>query len=131
MRELFVKHNIKLVVLFGSRARGEPWPDSDWDLAVLFDPENYKQNQHNVAGLRKELLRELCSVLGTSRVDLVILNQASPYLRYQVAKSGTPLYEEKKGDFASFASLAVRSYSDSKVFMKAGKRYLEKRAGRG
>ncbi len=100
MRDFCLKHNIKLAVLFGSRAKGEPRPDSDWDLAILFKKDFYDNNKNNLAGLRKNLLKELCLLLETSQVDLVILNRVSPFLRYQVAKSGIPLFEETKNDFA-------------------------------
>ncbi len=126
-----IMHNIKLAVLFGSRAKGEPRPDSDWDLAILFKDDFYDHNKHNLAVIKKNLLKELCSLLETSQVDLVILNRVSPFLRYRVAKSGLPLFEENEGEFASFVSLAVRGYSDSMVFTKASKKYLEKRAGHG
>ena len=124
-------HNIKLAVLFGSRAKGESRPDSDWDLAILFKDDFFDNNKHNLAVIKKNLIKELCSLFETSKVDLVILNRVSPFLRYRVAKSGLPLFEENVGDFASFVSLAVRSYSDSMVFTKAGKRYLEKRVLNG
>jgi predicted nucleotidyltransferase len=32
--------NLKLLILFGSRARGEHRPDSDWDLAISYDETN-------------------------------------------------------------------------------------------
>jgi predicted nucleotidyltransferase len=34
MKELAIKHNIEKVVLFGSRARGDHSPVSDYDVAV-------------------------------------------------------------------------------------------------
>ncbi len=131
IKEFCLKHNIQLAVLFGSRAKGEPRSDSDWDLAILVKSDFYKKEKNNPSGFRKSLLKELCFLLKTSQVDLVILNRVSPFLRYQVAKSGILLFEEKKGVFASFVSLAVRSYSDSFLFTRAGKRYLEKRALHG
>lgn len=30
---------LKLLVLFGSRVRGDHFPSSDWDFALLFDEE--------------------------------------------------------------------------------------------
>ncbi|MDR1226506.1 MAG: nucleotidyltransferase domain-containing protein [Prevotellaceae bacterium] len=29
------------VILFGSQARGDAWPDSDWDLLALLDRKYY------------------------------------------------------------------------------------------
>ncbi len=58
-KEFCLKHNIQLAVLFGSRAKGEPRPDSDWDLAILLKNDFYNQQKNNVAILRKNLLKEL------------------------------------------------------------------------
>ncbi|MCY7393637.1 MAG: nucleotidyltransferase domain-containing protein, partial [Leptolyngbyaceae cyanobacterium CAN_BIN12] len=34
---------LRLLVLFGSRARGDHFPSSDWDFALLFDEELRQQ----------------------------------------------------------------------------------------
>jgi predicted nucleotidyltransferase len=44
------------VVLFGSRARGEAGPDSDWDLCVIL-PDDIRPQQFTAAGLWKEVSR--------------------------------------------------------------------------
>ncbi len=125
------RNKIKLAVLFGSRANETARPDSDWDLAFHIKAEAYNPEPVNLALLKKNLIKELCVLLQTSQVDIVILNRASPFLKYWVVKSGKPVYQEKEGDFASFASLAVRGYSDSFVFRKAGKEYLDRKSLNG
>jgi len=130
-RLLCEKHGVRLAILFGSRAKGEAGSESDWDLAFLIDEEKQKIDRPLLASLKKNLIKDLSNHLKTSQIDLVILNRASPFLKYQVAQSGKPLYQVKEGEFASFVSLAVRSYSDSFIFRDAGKKYLEMRSSNG
>ncbi len=130
-RSLCEKHGVHLAIIFGSRAKVEAGSDSDWDLAFWINEEKQKMDRQNLAKLKKNLIKDLCNHLKTPLIDLVILNRASPFLKYQVAQNGKPVYQEKEGDFAAFVSLAVRSYSDSFIFRDAGKKYLEMRSSNG
>src|SRR5438552_824836 len=60
------REGLELLVLFGSRARGEARQGSDWDFGYLaderFDP--------------LDLLLPLVTALGTDRIDLVDLRRA-------------------------------------------------------
>jgi len=130
-RLLCKKHEVRLAILFGSRAKGEAGSESDWDLAFLINEAKQKMDRPWLTALKKSLIKDLCNHLKTSQIDLVILNRASPFLKYQIAQNGRPLYQAKEGEFASFVSLAIRSYSDSYIFRNAGKKYLEMRPFNG
>lgn len=117
------RHGIRLAVLFGSRSRGLARPDSDWDFAFWLEPRTTDASR--LAGKKRAITRELCVLLRTSRVDVVLLNFASPLMRYQVARHGRPVYQDRSDRFASFVSLAIRSYSDGKLFSRAERLYLE------
>lgn len=71
------------VYLFGSTARGEDRPDSDVDVAVLFDvtpPSGLSGPALTLAGdLERALAR---------RVDLVVLNSASADLVHRILRDG-------------------------------------------
>ncbi len=116
------RHRVEVAVLFGSRAKGTCSPDSDWDLAFQVPPP---EDDLELSQIKRAMVREICTLLKTSRVDVVLLNRASPLLRYQVAINGEPVFEKESDSFASFASYAVRSYSDGWVFREAEKRYLK------
>ena len=75
--------------LFGSRARGAGQAHSDIDIAVFVDEERIEPT---VFGYRSELTAALMSDLGTNRVDVVILNSASPLLYHRVLRDGSRLF---------------------------------------
>jgi predicted nucleotidyltransferase len=102
-------HGLELLVLFGSRGRREGQSHSDWDFAYL-----------GTGTLDVERLRaELSLILETDNVDLVNLNRSSGLLRYRVAKDGMPVFESRKGVFASFWLDAVRFYYDARPVLEA------------
>jgi predicted nucleotidyltransferase len=76
---------LDLLMLFGSRARGDAQPDSDWDLGYLaaptFDPATF--------------LAAVVERLGSDRVDLVDLSRASGLLRYRAARDGVAIFERR------------------------------------
>ncbi|QUL99293.1 MAG: nucleotidyltransferase domain-containing protein [Candidatus Fermentithermobacillus carboniphilus] len=122
------RHGVSLAVLFGSQARGRATDASDIDLAVLMEDKGYARDLLCLARERRQFMKDLITYLQTADVDLVILNHANPLLRFQVAKTGKPVYEGMPGLFAQFCSLAVRQHEDSKVFYQAMDRYLKQAA---
>lgn len=81
---LAVFPNVQAIYVYGSFARGEQWPDSDIDLAILRDAGAPSWNRLEVdADLASRLQRE---------VDLVDLRSASDVLRREVLESGRLLY---------------------------------------
>jgi predicted nucleotidyltransferase len=115
MIPLFRKPDLQLAILFGSRGKGEPQPNSDYDLAVQFD---------GTADL-VALTNETMQLLGVTDVDLVDLRRVSSLLLMQVATSGVVLHEREPGLFRRFQSLAYRRYWDTTKFRRAQKRALE------
>lgn len=77
---------VVLAYLFGSAARGTMGPLSDVDVAVRFSDRGA-----DVFNERLRMHDELCRHLGTDRVDLVDLDEASPVLRYNVIRDGIVL----------------------------------------
>jgi predicted nucleotidyltransferase len=74
---------VAAVLLFGSRATGRARPDSDIDLAVLLAAPPGDPSE-----IRRELLERLVGAVATERVDLVLLDEASAALAFQVLKYG-------------------------------------------
>lgn len=77
---------VALAYLFGSAARGTTGPLSDVDVAVKFidwSPDGF--------AARLRMHDALCRHLGSDRIDLVDLDEASPVLRYNVIRDGIVL----------------------------------------
>ncbi len=84
---------VKLVYFFGSRAKNQAGPLSDYDFAVYFDPT---LNSRKMGELRDELHGKLSLGLKTDKVDVVVLNSAQgPEFKYNVIKEGLLFYEQE------------------------------------
>lgn len=83
--EICRQNGVRSMSLFGSIARGEETPESDIDLLVVF-----KEDKSLLKLVRFE--RELSQALGRP-VDLLTEAAISPYLREQIFREKTVLYE--------------------------------------
>jgi predicted nucleotidyltransferase len=100
---------LKLFILFGSRARGDHDPTSDWDLAFLSNPaEVADYPPFWFPG--SELLPLLSELAGipSDRVDLVDLSTCSDILAHYVARDGQLIYERDPGEFVRFQQQALK-----------------------
>jgi predicted nucleotidyltransferase len=101
---------LTLLLLFGSRARGDAGTASDWDFGYIgsgiFDPDR--------------LLPVLLSTLGSDRVDLVDLQRAGGLLRFRAARDGRPVYEAEPDAFARFWLDAVLFWCDVAPIVQRG-----------
>lgn len=106
---LFNDEGLRLVLIFGSVVLGKVHRRSDIDLAFLFD------KPVDILTLTNRVIK----LLHTDNVDVIAMRDASPLLRFSVAKNGRVLYERTPGLFNEFYSLAFRMYVDTKKLREA------------
>ncbi|MFQ6046350.1 MAG: nucleotidyltransferase family protein [Gemmatimonadales bacterium] len=111
----------RLIVLFGSASRRDARVPEDLDLGVL------GARPLDTVAVTNRLIREL----GVQQVDVADLNRADPLLLAVVARDGVPLFEAEPGEFARFASLAMRRYADTRKFREFERQEIRDRLGRG
>ena len=116
------KHNIQLLVLHGSQAKGNARDKSDIDIGIL--SQGKLDLDHQIA-----LLSDFGEIFG-EKFDPVFLNGAEPLISYQVALYGKPLFEEKEGTFQRFKIQVIARYMDSKKFRIMEKIYLKRAVGK-
>ena len=88
------EHGLLAAFLFGSHAEGRAHRESDVDVGVLLDREALPTARARFErGL--ELSTRLQDVLGSGRVDLVVLNEAPPGLGRHVVVSGRCLLDRE------------------------------------
>ena len=83
------KYRVRRLDLFGSQAKGTADAESDVDLLVEYEPGH-------VPGLLGflRLEEELKALFGSYSVDLVSRGGLSPYLRDEILRTRSPLYEQ-------------------------------------
>lgn len=101
---------LELLLLFGSRARDDAHPRSDWDFAYLATPVL------DVA----DLLDRLVTRIGADRVDLADLRRAGGLLRYRAARDGRVVFEGRAGLADAFWLEAVRFWCDAAPVLQPG-----------
>ena len=111
---------LRLIVLFGSSARGASGKESDIDLGVL--------TEHPLSPAQRLKLWSALSSLLPTDVDLTVLNHADPLVNYQVASQGVVLLEMVPNAWETWKSYAIRHYWDTSKFREALNTYLASRA---
>ena len=119
LRSLAETYDLRLVVLFGSWARGRAGQDSDVDVGVLV--------KRPLSAPQRPRLWSALSQLFQAEVDLTVLNHVAPVVGYQVARDGVVLFEAEPGDWEGWKSYAVRRFWDTHKHRQALEGYLARR----
>ena len=120
LKPLTRKFGLRLIVLFGSTARGVTNRDSDIDLGVL--------SEKPLSPVQRQRLWSALSTLFPADVDLTVLNHADPLVSYQIASEGVILFETVSFAWETWKSYAVRRYWDTHKFRESQSVYLARRA---
>lgn len=91
------------VYVYGSFARGEDWPGSDLDIAVLLPPEQRIPDLLELMGaISKRVHRD---------VDVVDLRRVGDVLRREVLESGRSLFESDPEKVLAWEASAMSRYA--------------------
>jgi len=101
---------LEMLMLFGSRARGDAHPQSDWDIGYLATDAVDVDAWLGTLGER----------VGSGRVDLADLRRSSGLLRYHVARDGRLIYEARPGLGERFCLEAAQFWCDAAPALQRG-----------
>lgn len=108
-RNYFSAHKeVLCVYLFGSAAKGKENKFSDVDIAVLFD---FAVDQEQYSQKKLSIMDNLSRSFDRN-VDVVVLNEASSFLKFQIIKNGLRIYEHPKRTTRDFEARAIMEYFD-------------------
>ena len=93
--------------LFGSQARGQAQPHSDFDVAVYVE-----RVPDAPFGYEAELATDLMAALGDDRMDVVLLNRAPPLLYHRVLRDGVRLFSREQRATTAREGAALSRYCD-------------------
>jgi uncharacterized protein len=113
------KHNLSLVLLYGSQASGKIRKDSDIDIAVLgISPISTEE----LIGLHNEFAQ----IFEAKEIDVKSLHNTDSLFRYQVMQNAILLYS-RSYDYNTFKAYAFRNYHDSKDLFRLKEILTKKR----
>ena len=115
LKPLWDRGEFRLIVLFGSMAKGSGGPSSDVDLGLL-----PRETMDEI-----QVTAEVIRLTHCNDVDLVDLTRADPLTAMEVARAGQILFCEDPSVFTEFRSLAFRRYVDAEKLRKAQRRALD------
>ena len=115
-------NNVIFAYLFGGLAEGKVSPLSDIDIAVFLKPT------HDVVEYKLGLFERLADSLGTSEIDLVILNTAPISFTGRILQKKQLLIDKDPPRRHEFESVSLRKFFD---FKKKEDLYFLRRYGIG
>ena len=119
---------IKLLVLFGSRARGDYSEKSDWDFAFLCDEELRKQYEkggwdaYRVWGILQNSYN-----LGDDQIDAIEMKDCSAILAHNIAQDGQIIYEQNPEEFTHFRQEKLITPAEMKQLQKEMRESLKQK----
>jgi uncharacterized protein len=124
LKQIFEQEGVVLAYLFGSQARGTTHYFSDVDIGVLFGktvrPEAYFEKGLILSGT-------LSSLLKNNHIDIVILNTAKPFLKYQVAFGGKQIFAFDKTIQTFFENRVMKEHENTKHILEFSLQAMKKR----
>jgi len=102
--------DINLIVIFGSRARGDHSEQSDLDIAIGTSLQDKEQ--------RFNLRLQVISLLEGPKqpVDVVILEDSNWTLRHRIARDGIVIFQKNEDTWANFVEQVLIFYPDHRIF---------------
>lgn len=114
--------NVEFAYLFGSKASGKSGKLSDVDIAVFLNENLNKEERVNI---QLKLLSEIIDLLKTDEIDLVVMNDISLLLRYNIIRYGKILKDNEKR--IKTEAKILSEYLDMKYYIDRHTKYALKR----
>jgi len=110
LNQILRRNGVRVAYLFGSQADDTAGPLSDLDIGVLFADSLSAQELFR---RRLRLISDLIALFHSHRVDVVVLNQAPPALRFNVIKRGKIVHNEDEALRVRFEERTLNDFFDT------------------
>jgi predicted nucleotidyltransferase len=107
--------HVKLAYLFGSVALQKAGKLSDIDIGIFLDESLEKKDKFKI---KLKLISDLENILKNNRIDLVIMNDASISLNFEIIKANYPLFIQDKNLKVDLEQYIISRYLDRQYYDK-------------
>lgn len=116
------KYGIKIVMVFGSVAKGKAREGSDIDLAILADKKFYEK-------YFSDFVYDLTEVenMEKKEIEVVPIGADNPLLLYNIFNDGVPIYIENEEEYQRLRGWARFIYEDNMRFFFGREELLRKK----
>lgn len=125
---LYKRDEVITCYIFGSYPTEKINQRSDIDIAVLFRDNIDRKEYSNI---KLSIINELIGLLSFDRIDVIILNIASPLLSHNVIKKGLLLFSKDEVKHREYISKATMHYLDTIYLRKVQDRILHEKIRSG
>lgn len=117
VKEVCGSEPVRLAYLHGSYVRGHTDAESDIDIAILADPALSKEQRRD---LRLHLMERMAGALRVDfeKVDLVILQDVPPLLKYNAVRKGICIFEHDRSERNLFDLKVEQEYDDERYYLE-------------
>lgn len=105
--------HVKLAYLFGSVALQKAGKLSDIDIGIFLDESLEKKDKFKI---KLKLISDLENILKNNRIDLVIMNDASISLNFEIIKANYPLFIQDKNLKVDLEQYIISRYLDRQYY---------------
>lgn len=118
---------VSALYIFGGYAKGRKTEESDIDVGILVDESRLKRRNFEFF---KKKYYAASPTFSMRLVDIVILNTAPPFLKQQVLKTGSVLFDRNRKLRIRFTTNSIIEYLDYKPIQDTYLKALTKRIRR-
>jgi len=112
------KHNLQLILLFGSAASSKLHPQSDIDIAVLSEKPDLSLESYS------NLIFDFQKCFPKREVDLAIINRADPLFLKKITENCRLLYGNPQ-ELARLKIYAFKRYVDHRRYFNLEKKFAQ------
>ena len=113
LKPIFKDSGVLFCYLFGSFANNNNISKSDVDLGVYLNEKKHS----DFFDKRLELISQFSKELKKD-VDVIILNSASPFLKYVILKEGELIFEKERSKRIDFELKSINEYFDFRPILE-------------
>lgn len=120
INELALKYQLSMVLLFGSRAKGQENISSDFDIAYLSKKKLDLMDE-------SRLVCDLMEIFRSDKIDIVNIRKAPPLLMKHIFNNNKILFCADKKNYDAYRTYSLKKYIEAKPLFDLKSEYLDYR----